>query len=190
MKKTTMIRGNIAWRIPFILILGLVASCAGTKVQSQGPEDYVEVSNPAQTMSPTAPETIWVPRKDVNSGVPRGRELAKQGYEAVTSGTTAPTPQTGITTTGGKPASFIPRFGLVVAVDGEKVFFNLRKESGITPFQKLKVYRGGTVIEGLGLAPGELVATIEVQGFVGTNGAYGLIKQGRPPLINDLVGAE
>ncbi|GFE59878.1 hypothetical protein [Geobacter sp. AOG2] len=175
-----------------VLLLGLVllAGCAGAKVQSQGPTDYVEVSNPAQTMSPSAPETIWVPRKSVDSGLPRAGELVKRGYEAVTNGAPAAPAGAGIAGTGGKPAAFIPRFGLVVAAEGEKVYFNLGKAAGITPFQKLKVYRGGTVVEGLGLAPGELVATIEVQGFVGTNGAYGIVKQGGQVRVNDLVGGE
>lgn len=196
MRKMTTIRGNLACKILFLLFLGLVAGCATTKDQN----DYVEIPNPAFTMSPNASETIWVPRSSVDSGVPRGGELAKRGYEAVKEGltpsqpvtgaATVTAPQAGIAALGGKPAAFIPRFGLVVAVDGEKVYFNLGKGSGITPFQTLKVFRGGTVVEGLGLAPGELVATIEVQGFVGTNGGYGLIKKGGQPRINDLVGAE
>jgi len=191
-----MIRANLACNALYVLFLGVLAGCAATNV----PTDYVEISNPALTMSPNAPETIWVPRKSVDSGVPRGGELAKRGYEAVKEGfaptqpvpgaATVTAPQAGIAAPGGKPAAVIPRFGLVVAVDGEKVYFNLGKSAGITPFQLLKVYRGGTVIEGLGLAPGELIATIEIQGFVGTNGGYGLIRQGNQVRINDLVGAE
>jgi hypothetical protein len=96
----------------------------------------------------------------------------------------------GIAGTSGKPANIVARFGLIAAVEGEKVFFNLGREAGIAPGQKLKVYRGGTVIEGLGLAPGENVATVEVVGFVGTRGGYGVIKQGGPVQTNDLIGAE
>ena len=195
------IRCSLTRKILLLLFLGLVTGCAGAKVQSPGPDDYVEIQNPVQTMSPGSPETIWVPRKSVDSGVPRGGVLVKRGYDAAKEGlATHPQaatiespvtpPQAAITAPGGKPAVIIPRFGLVVAVDGEKIYFNLGREAGITPFQKLKVYRGGTVIEGLGLAPGELVATIEVQGFVGTNGGYGLVKQGVQLRINDLVGAE
>lgn len=190
------IRGNLVWKLILLLSLGLAAGCATTRDRT----DYVEIPNPAFTMAPNAPETIWVPRESVDNGVPRGGELAKRGYEAVkdglapsqpVSGAAAVTaPQAGIVALGGKPATFIPRFGLVVGVDGEKVYFNLGKASGITPFQTLKVFRGGTVVEGLGLAPGEFVATIEVQGFVGTSGGYGVIKKGGPLRINDLVGAE
>lgn len=200
MHLTRTLGNSLARKAAFILLLALVAGCAGARPQSRGPE-YVEIPNPALTMSPNAPETIWVPRTSVESGVPRGGELVKRGYEAIknsaatapqtaTGGAAVTPPQAGIAAPGGKPAAFIPRFGLVVAVDGEKVYFNLGRDAGITPFQKLKVYRGGTVIEGLGLAPGALVATIEVQGFVGTSGAYGQIVQGGQLRINDLVGAE
>ena len=195
--------------------LALLAGCAGQSVQPSE-KDYVEIDNPGITSSPNAPATIWVPRSYVEKGVPRGGELAKRSYEAVTgtgahpaqrAAATAPTttaPQMAaptmpapivatpgnITGTGGKPAHLIPHFGLIAAVEGEKVFFNLGRESGIAPGQKLKVYRGGTVIEGLGLAPGENVATVEVVGFVGTRGGYGVIRQGGPVQANDLIGAE
>ena len=141
-------------------------------------------------MSPNAPETIWVPRSYVEKGVPRGNELVKQGYEAVKGGIAPAAPQPGLVDTTGKPAALLPHFGLVVAVDGEKVYFNIGREEGITPGQKLKVYRGGTVVEGLGLAPGEQVGTIEVQGFVGSKGGYGVVRQGGPVKTNDLVGCE
>ncbi len=181
-----------------ILLFATAAGCASTKAQSPGPNDYVEVPNPALTMSPNAPETIWVPRRYVESGVPRGGELAKRGYEAVTgsgAATATPSPavtaqQAGITGLAGKPAAFIPRFGLVVAVDGEKIYFNVGREAGIAPGQMLKIYRGGTIVEGLGLAQGELVGTVEVVGYVGAKGSYGLIKPGGQVRLNDLVGVE
>ena len=195
------IRSNLARSLPVFLFLGLVSGCSGTKVLSQGVEnsdDYVEVTNPALTMSPNAPETIWVPRSYVEKGVPRGNELAKRGYEAVTGHRASDgkeaahtsVSQTGIVGPGGKPAALIPHFGLVVAVEGEKVYFNLGREDRITQGQKLKVYRGGTVIEGLGLAPGEPKGTVEVMGFVGTRGGYGLVRQGGPVQTNDLIGVE
>lgn len=186
---------DLKYRILALLLLSLVAGCAGTKAQSSGPNDYVEIPNPALTMSPNAPETIWVPRRYVESGVPRGGELVKRGYEAVTGSGTAATPsvtaqQAGITGLAGKPAAFIPRFGMVVAVDGDKVYFNIGKEAGIIPGQKLKLYRGGTIVEGLGLAKGAFVGTVEVVGYVGSNGSYGLIKPGGEVRLNDLVGVE
>jgi hypothetical protein len=189
----------MTWRVLAMLSLVVLAGCAGTTAQSPRDRGYVEIANPAYTMSPNAPETIWVPRSYVEKGVPRGSELAKQGYDAVKEAVAPPTShepampqaaQAGIVGPGGKPAPIIPRFGLVVAVDAEKVYFNLGRETGIAPGQKLKVYRGGTVIEGLGLAPGECVGTVEVIGFVGTGGGYGIIRQGGPVRTNDLIGAE
>jgi len=202
-----------------LLLLGLIflAGCAGAN-ESVNREGFIEIANPALTMSPNAPETIWVPRSYVETGVPRGKELAKKGYDAVTgkapaavqqaapavanaqaaaapapmvpmvpSVPTAPGPG-GFADTAGKPAALVPHFGLVVAQDATRVYFNLGREDGVTPGQTLTVYRGGTVVKGLGLAPGETVGTVEIQGFVGSNGSYGVMKQGGSVKINDLVG--
>jgi hypothetical protein len=76
--------------ISFIFIAG----CAGTKSVSTPNQEYVEIDNPAYTMSPDAPPTIWVPRSYVESGVPRGSELVKKGYEAAKTGLLgSPAPQ-------------------------------------------------------------------------------------------------
>ena len=204
MNQKRTICSNLTRSMFFLLFLGLVAGCAGAKVQSQGAEEYVEIPNPGLTMYPGASATIWVPRKSVDEGIPRGGELLKRGYQAATGGaeptpgqagtaatggTAVTPPQVGITAPGGKQAVLIQRYGLVVAIDGAKAYFNLGRDAGLTPGQQLKVYRGGTVIQGLGLAPGELVGTVEFQGFVGTGG-YGNIKQGGQLRINDLVGTE
>lgn len=54
--------------------LVLVAACAANR--GGGAEsEYVEVPNPGVTMYPNAPATIWVPRKSVESGIPRGRAV-------------------------------------------------------------------------------------------------------------------
>jgi hypothetical protein len=187
-----------------LVSLVFLAGCAGTNVQPTSRDGYVEIENPGLTMYPGASATIWVPRKSVDEGIPRGGELLKRGYQAATGGaeptpaqagtaatggTTVTPPQAGITAPGGKQAALIQRFGLVVAVDGAKAYFNLGRDAGLTPGQQLKVYRGGTVIQGLGLAPGELVGTVEFQGFVGAGG-FGIIKQGGQLRINDLVGTE
>jgi hypothetical protein len=71
-----------------------IAGCAGTKSVTPPNQEYVEIDNPAYTMSPDAPPTIWVPRSYVESGIPRGSELVKKGYEAAKSGLTgSPAPQ-------------------------------------------------------------------------------------------------
>ncbi|HLO27131.1 MAG TPA: hypothetical protein VK187_13560, partial [Geobacteraceae bacterium] len=61
-----------------------LAACAGQKpaaTPSPAGEEYVEVPNPALTMTADQPATIWVPRSYVESGVPRGSEVIKRGVE-------------------------------------------------------------------------------------------------------------
>lgn len=75
---------------PFILVAGLAAlalttACAGPRQTAGQPTEYVEVMNPAYTMTPSAPETIWVPKKSTEWGIPRGSEVVKSGYEALKS---------------------------------------------------------------------------------------------------------
>ena len=67
------------------LSLWLAGCAAGTVTVDTGRRngDYVEVSNPAYTMAPGAPATIWVPRSSVESGPPRGGVLVKEGVETV-----------------------------------------------------------------------------------------------------------
>lgn len=182
---TTLVR-----RIVILPIFAIIAGCAGANIQSSKDGGYVEIPNPAYTMSPNSPEKIWVPQQYVESGVARGNELLKRSYDTVKGGVPTFTSQAVFTKQAERLANLIPHFGVVVKVDGEKVYFNLGKDAGIVLGQKLKVYRGGTVIEGLGLAPGESVGMIEVLGFVGTAGGYGLLKQGGPARNNDLIGAE
>lgn len=200
-----------------LLSLVFLAGCAGANgAAGRPPGDFVEIENPGLTMSPNAPATIWVPRSYVEKGVPRGGELARQGYDAVTgskpatarqaapAGTNpasgvapaaavaapAAPPSVGLVDPAGKPADLLPHFGLVLALEGNRVYFNLGRDDGVSVGQKLKVYRGGTVVKGLGLAPGETVGTLEVSGWVGTNGGYGVMKQGGPVRTNDLIGFE
>ena len=185
-----------------VVFCTLLTACAGNRAVNNAAEKFVEIDNPAYTMTPNAPQTIWVPRSYVESGVPRGSELVKKGYDAATGSASSAavmgTPATagttaaavGITGVGSKTAVLIPRFGMVVAVDGERVYLNVGRDFGVNIGQKLKLYRGGTVVEGLGLAPGALVGIVEVAGFVGTKGAYGVLRQGEVPRINDLAGVE
>ncbi len=74
--------------LSFVLLSGccLLAACAGSKsVTVSSADDYVEVDNPAVTMSSSAPAKIWVPRRYVESGVPRGGGLLKSGADNVIS---------------------------------------------------------------------------------------------------------
>lgn len=324
------------YRISIVLpFLFLLTACAGNKAGTLPPDDYVEIENPAFTMSKDAPATIWVPRSYIETGVPRGGELLKKGYEAAKKEvagspqqqlagrapgyqvlskapqTTTSSPavksrivalevgQNGLLqpfneklksfsvgillnpeqgsfanhdnvssqaerlslairlyrefganlaffimapdkiATGGKllveihdgmgggmlreigaiiPAydagdksardkavasvlasvvekvkevvALIPWYGRIVAVDGEKGYIDAGKEAGVTAGQKLKIFRGGKFVTGLGFAPGEMIGTLEIHGFVGPNGAYGFVKDGQGVRVSDLVGIE
>jgi hypothetical protein len=46
------------------------------------------------------------------------------------------------------------------------------------------------VIPGLGFAPGERIATLEISGFIGADGAYGIVRDGKDVQVNDLVAVE
>lgn len=188
-------------RVIIVASCALLAACAGNRAAGNAQEEYVEIANPGATMTDNAPQTIWVPRSYVERGAPRGSELLKKGYEAVVkdistqaahaSPNSALTPAAaGISSIGGAGVVMIPRFGMVAAVDGERVYLNVGRDAGVAVGQKLKLYRGGTVVEGLGLAPGAFVGIVEIAGFVGARGSYGLQRQGEQPRVNDLAALE
>lgn len=323
--------------------LVMLAACAANKAGNAAPGDYVEVPNPVLTMDPGASPTIWVPRRYVESGAPRGGELVKKGYEKVMGSpqtaaagapqvapqapapvmvgqqTVNPAPQpvlapiplksriavlesgenglllplmdrmrscaAGVLLDPGQPAflakystvtnqaeraafavrlqqeygatvavfvaapdqvapgktvqgeiydgmgsglvrtvtavipsyapadgaareaaqgkalaeltervrevvALLPWYGKVVAVEGDRVYINAGREAGLRVGQILRIERPGKVVAGLGFAPGERVATLEVGGFVGTNGAYGVIKEGKGVQANDIIAVE
>jgi hypothetical protein len=321
-----------------------LVGCAGNQGAVSPPEDYVEIDNPAFTMSPGAPSTIWVPRRYVDSGIPRGGELLEKGYESVRgklSGSgqqaapRAPEPASAVVSApapvpvpvpsktvvaptvrnrilvveigrnnllsrtgealkqasagtildpaqaafvsryaavgtsaersamavklqedfganlllfieapeGTGPGKVItaelhegqggtllrkldavippytpteasardaaiasalrkmsgevkdvvalaPWYGRVVTVEGERVYINAGKETGIGLGLVLNLYRSGKVVEKLGFAPGQKIGILEITGFVGTDGAYGIVRQGGKAQPSDLVGIE
>jgi hypothetical protein len=83
-----------------------------------------------------------------------------------------------------------PWYGRVVTVEGERVYINAGKETGIGLGQMLNLYRSGKVVEKLGFAPGQKIGILEITGFVGTDGAYGIVRQGGKAVPSDLVGIE
>jgi hypothetical protein len=87
----------------------------------------------------------------------------------------------------GDVVNLTPWYGRIFAVEGERVYLNAGRESGIQIGQKLKVYRGGKVIPGIGFDPGNLVTTLEIAGFVGTNGSYGVVRDGQSVSLSDTV---
>ena len=80
-----------------------------------------------------------------------------------------------------------PWYGKVFAVEGQRVYLNAGRESGLQIGQKVKVYQGGKVIAGIGFDPGKEIATLEIAGFIGTNGSYGAVKEGQSISVSDTV---
>jgi hypothetical protein len=87
----------------------------------------------------------------------------------------------------GDVINLTPWYGRVFAVEGERVYINAGRESGLQVGRKLKIYRGGKVIAGIGFDPGKEVTSLEISGFVGTNGSYGVVKDGQSITISDTV---
>ncbi len=70
---------NISALTVTVLLLSACAVCRPTQEPTQ---DYVEVENPTYTMSPNTAPTMFVPRRYVEEGIPRGKTLIKQGFDA------------------------------------------------------------------------------------------------------------
>jgi hypothetical protein len=81
----------------------------------------------------------------------------------------------------------LPWYAKIVAVDANKIYLNAGREAGINLGQKLTVLRGGKVVPGLGFAPGTVVGTVEVSGFVGSNGAIAAVKDSLQIYPSDLI---
>jgi hypothetical protein len=347
----------------FVLAASLIfASCAGNRATTGSSSDYVEIDNPAATMSPDAPAKIWVPRSYVESGVPRGGEILKKGTEKViqsfggsskqtqagvpeqqpvplaaaqtmqipasqqAAGTAASSPQAfaGRVSAAAEPASavknrialleigqnnlvqpiyehlrytpvwnmldqdqaafitqyatltndkekaafatrlqqeygvnvaiyisapegvvsgkpiyaevydamaggqlrrfdgiispnasadqsdrsaaeavlgkfmekirdlvtLLPWYGRIIDVEGNRAYLAAGKEAGLRIGQVLKIYQNGKFMKGLGFTPGEQVGTLSVQGFVGPNGSFGVIREGQGIKATDIVSVE
>jgi hypothetical protein len=87
----------------------------------------------------------------------------------------------------GDVVNLTPWYGRIFAVEGERVYLNAGRESGIQVGQKLKVFRGGKMMAGIGFDPGTQVTTLEIAGFVGTNGSYGVVRDGQSVNLSDTV---
>ena len=75
---------NTTCKIMIVFFSMLITACAANRGGVKADNDYVEVTNPFATSSPNAPSTIWVPRSDAESGVPRATDLIKKGFSKMT----------------------------------------------------------------------------------------------------------
>ncbi len=86
--------------------------------------------------------------------------------------------------------SYLPWYGHITAVEGSRVYIAAGRETGICVGQVLRIYHSGKFMKGLGYAPGELVGTMVIQGFVGTNGSFGAIREGQGVQPLDVVAVD
>jgi hypothetical protein len=94
----------------------LVCGCSPRYQQAINTDDYVQVDNPFSADSSDPNAKIWVPRKSVEHGPPRGTELVKKGYEKLV-GTSD---ETATFIDAAKPPVGAVRTRLLVAVAGEQ----------------------------------------------------------------------
>jgi len=86
--------------------------------------------------------------------------------------------------------ALLPWYGRITAVEGNRAYIAAGREAGLRPGQILKIYQNGRFMKGMGFAPGDQVGTLVIQGFVGPNGSFGVIKEGQGIRATDLVSVE
>jgi hypothetical protein len=95
---------------------GLISSGCAARNQAFNQQDYVEIDNPLGGDTPDANAKIWVPKASLEQGIPRGRDLARKGYEKVASqGGDAPE----LTEAAARPKSPV-RLRLLLAESGQQ----------------------------------------------------------------------
>lgn len=86
--------------------------------------------------------------------------------------------------------ALLPWYGRITAVNGNRAYIAAGREAGLRIGQVLKIYHSGTFMKGLGFAPGEQVGSLLVQGFVGPNGSFGIVREGQGIKATDIVSVE
>ena len=94
----------------------LICGCSPRYQQAINTDDYVEVDNPFTADSSDPNTKIWVPRKSVEQGPPRGTELVKKGYEKVV----GKSDESATVIDAAKPPVGVARIRLLIAVAGEQ----------------------------------------------------------------------
>ena len=142
-------------------------------------------------------------------GVTSGKDISAEIYDALAGGmlqkydgtiTKDPVEDRSYRTIAQLPVSFtekirdylalIPWYGRITVVEGNRAYVAAGRESGLRVGQLLKIYQNGRFIKGMGFAPGEQVGTMVLQGFVGPNGSFGMIREGQGIRENDIVSVE
>ncbi len=142
-------------------------------------------------------------------GVTSGKEISAEVYDAMGGGmlqkfdgviNQEPVKDQSDRNIASLPASFtdkirellalLPWYGRITAVEGNRAYIAAGREAGLRIGQTLKIYQSGRFMKGLGFAPGEQVGTLSVQGFVGPNGSFAMIREGQGTKASDIVSVE
>lgn len=142
-------------------------------------------------------------------GVSSGKEISAEVYDALAGGllqkydgviTQDPVKDQSDRSMAVLPPSFaekirdylalLPWYGRITAVDGNRAYIAAGREAGLRTGQVLKIYQNGRFMKGMGFAPGEQVGSLVVQGFVGPNGSFGVIREGQGIKATDIVSVE
>ncbi|MDD2540095.1 MAG: hypothetical protein PHH28_03520 [Desulfuromonadaceae bacterium] len=188
--------------LPHSPVLAIAPDIAANKIQSRDERAAYAVKN---WQDSGAPLSLFVSAPD---GLAAGRYLAAEIYDGMGAGllsrveaiippydakdpasqnTALDSAMTLLAERARDAIALLPWYAKIVAVEGDRIYINAGHEAGINIGQKLKVYRGGRVMQGLGFSPEAVVGTVEVTGFVGANGATALIKGGGPVYLTDII---
>lgn len=74
-------RSTLFGALTATLLCAFALSGCAARQQAINSDDYVEIDNPFAGEAPDGNAKIWVPKASLQKGAPRGRELAKRGYE-------------------------------------------------------------------------------------------------------------
>ncbi len=81
-------------------------------------------------------------------------------------------------------------YAKVVGLSGERIYVDAGLEAGLKQGQRLKVYRGGEVVKGLGFAPGNSITTFTLTDYVGPDGSFGVSADAAKVQPGDFVEME
>jgi hypothetical protein len=85
---------------------------------------------------------------------------------------------------------WFPWYGRVVKVHDERIYVDAGADSGLTVGQKLRVYRDGEVVPGIGFTPGDRITSFAVTELVNRDGSFGTSPQAAAVKTGDYVELE
>ncbi len=85
---------------------------------------------------------------------------------------------------------WFPWYGQVVKVSDERIYVDAGAESGLTAGQKLRVYREGSIVPGIGFTPGDRITSFTITELINQDGSYGASPEAAAVKAGDYVELE